>query len=799
MARQLRVLLAQNSTLAARAILNETHIHARLASTILEVRPCLPVTNFSFISKSAIDNDTCYEFPPIEVRVSYHSIQGFLDPTTMIVSQFSKTISCSLSRYVPVQILGNLYQVDQLIGTTTMIPKSQISSISNSAFSLLQSLQALPNIPTTIFHHMLISNLTESFPSVHLAAAAHYMSIQQTINEHMSRITMHGEEPSAAQGSIFEQLRVFTMFELLWNVWISTVSFIITIKLISKAFVRLIVPNLLKTWQVLRREQREQNDSAGTNIDIVIQTAGAATELRSSTPQDKRSKQNFWPPRISIPNSISDVATLGNTFSAQICRKLNQIYCSFLIDTGSALTLTSSDWIDTLGVSMTPDVSDAIGVSGHTLNIKGFAKVNFTIANITTQGNLYFTDNSYIRKTSYDVIIGCDIMRHFPPFAIDINNGLLTIGGTRLRLGDPRIVKLTNSSVRLSSNTTIPPNTEMFVNCIIDGNVSQRTDGFLIETIDPRLYDLAITPGIIRPISGDVRILISNPSNHPINLYKNTRITSASEIIETGARDLSYSAITSDPNPKDIIVRALLGMGDPVALIEDDSSLITTTLNTSQQRVLRCLNGNTTILFQQAPAGTGKTFFIAAYVKERLQTLPTSGAMLVTATTNAAVANLADAILTIQPDLSRHTLLFMQSLTAEKRHADGPATRDQYRLPEILDDAVQQNLITNPTDLHFARRYIARRLSHDGRPDREDRALKLVLSIGQYKIFVMTIAMAENLHRVLWPFITHCIIDEAGLVPDAQLYGLMPSNCQPTRPTSLTISFHMASWVRFKR
>jgi hypothetical protein len=66
-ARLLHFSVASNPTLAVRALLNVTNVHARYsAANVLEVFPCAPIAPFSFQVRKVVQ-PTCYEFIPVNV------------------------------------------------------------------------------------------------------------------------------------------------------------------------------------------------------------------------------------------------------------------------------------------------------------------------------------------------------------------------------------------------------------------------------------------------------------------------------------------------------------------------------------------------------------------------------------------------------------------------------------------------------------------------------------------------------------------------------------------------------------
>ncbi|VDN21976.1 unnamed protein product [Gongylonema pulchrum] len=172
------------------------------------------------------------------------------------------------------------------------------------------------------------------------------------------------------------------------------------------------------------------------------------------------------------------------------------------------------------------------------------------------------------------------------------------------------------------------------------------------------------------------------------------------------------------------------------------------------------------VLFQQAPAGTGKTYVIGVIVKYLMQYANTQEYIILTASTNLVVINMANAVLKTAHSLISD-LIFFQSLTAEKLC---PQKTDvefnewtASRVPELLalglslgDTAVDQK--------DFVKEYVKVRLPHEGRGLDESRALRVAAETTKPRLVFAKLGMIDS-------FITSCgrttclICDEAGLVP----------------------------------
>ncbi|VDK49907.1 unnamed protein product [Anisakis simplex] len=219
------------------------------------------------------------------------------------------------------------------------------------------------------------------------------------------------------------------------------------------------------------------------------------------------------------------------------------------------------------------------------------------------------------------------------------------------------------------------------------------------------------------------------------------------------------------------ILRLLLGIPRQLSYTPNTSPLTNLTLTDEQCSVIQHLKGNCPILFQQAPAGTGKTFVISAFIQEHMQTVPLAITFLA-ATTNMAVSNMAQAILKLVPQLAHTEFLYMQSLTDERLTRSDDSLWAPYRMPELMSRLVDLQYFRDD-QLQFARDYVNNRIAHDGTGCHEHKALDLVLQTKTVRLICGTIAILEQFLSSLEDYIERCIIDGAGFVPEVQLLTLV--------------------------
>ncbi|VDD97410.1 unnamed protein product [Enterobius vermicularis] len=169
-------------------------------------------------------------------------------------------------------------------------------------------------------------------------------------------------------------------------------------------------------------------------------------------------------------------------------------------------------------------------------------------------------------------------------------------------------------------------------------------------------------------------------------------------------------------------------------------------LDPNQQRVMEELRKGNTMVFAQAPAGTGKTYVVAAYVSElyrKIRALQDRELIVITAPTNLAVQNVIKRICQFEPTIPVGEMLLLQSAVAEKLYPGEPSEEWQrYKLANTLKFYQKEEI---PEALcSLATRYIEQRAKRDGRKYKEGRVLMLALKIKKPTIVLGTEPMITN-------------------------------------------------------
>uniref|UniRef100_A0A914E3Z4 CCHC-type domain-containing protein n=1 Tax=Acrobeloides nanus TaxID=290746 RepID=A0A914E3Z4_9BILA len=193
------------------------------------------------------------------------------------------------------------------------------------------------------------------------------------------------------------------------------------------------------TIEFLTREIPIHNDVSGSRMSTTTvsnYTSDLSTQNVSPTLAASRNSRTLedsqnpnWPPVV----RINAVNTISSAYTAVAVTLLNNMAFMSLIDTGAAICVASSDLITLIRAEVTYGRSAAVGVGGEPLSIIGRAIVNLTIGNVTRAITIHFTDDEYFSsQQGYNVIIGCDALRLFPPLVMDLARGVITINGQRI-------------------------------------------------------------------------------------------------------------------------------------------------------------------------------------------------------------------------------------------------------------------------------------------------------------------------------------------------------------------------------
>lgn len=152
---------------------------------------------------------------------------------------------------------------------------------------------------------------------------------------------------------------------------------------------------------------------------------------------------------------LREINAAGGYFIAHAPGKVNGINVPMLIDRGSGITTCSQDLapLFTIFQLQKSELSGAVGVSGHIVNIAGAAEVELQMGNAKTPALLNFAEDNALKRYIFEVIVDYNVLKNLPPFTMNIAQRVLTIAGSRVPLGLPGGIYMGNLSMRLVSHT----------------------------------------------------------------------------------------------------------------------------------------------------------------------------------------------------------------------------------------------------------------------------------------------------------------------------------------------------------
>jgi hypothetical protein len=199
--KQMHASISSNPTNVMRALLNRTNLHARMsASNIVEVYPCANI-NSSYIHFLPSNESHCHAFPRIEVRIpGTEAFSSYLDPLTLIISETSPLIACSLQDELPIALDNITYLLDTRKGVLRQVAQGEIRQLSLTQPIHLDPMELSP----TIYHNLILAHLNEAFPSEHLAENARVQQLELEIKQTMhARASVVDSDGYVSSGDTF--------------------------------------------------------------------------------------------------------------------------------------------------------------------------------------------------------------------------------------------------------------------------------------------------------------------------------------------------------------------------------------------------------------------------------------------------------------------------------------------------------------------------------------------------------------------------------------------------------------------
>lgn len=253
--------------------------------------------------------------------------------------------------------------------------------------------------------------------------------------------------------------------------------------------------------------------------------------------------QSGWPPRASIVQSqVLTTNSSSSFFVAQIPISVNGVAMLALVDTGAAITVTSSSLSSLLGVFRLQhsSVTSAVGMAGIQVPLVGCAPLTLQVGHITLEHLVYFTKGPCVpRHVDKYNILGNDFLSRVPSWHISYSKRLFTVGDNSVQIlstAVPSSAVVTSPEeviVSVAATTVIPAATETLVRCFLD----QPLPGHMMlvsQSTHVLAKNLTVSPAVFQ--APTIFLLVTNPSSKAEVLYTKQRLGTAVPLVqdETG-------------------------------------------------------------------------------------------------------------------------------------------------------------------------------------------------------------------------------------------------------------------------
>ncbi|KHJ88079.1 integrase core domain protein [Oesophagostomum dentatum] len=504
-----------------RNLLNRSDISAsHLGSVFFQIHRCvsIPPTAVHFLTF----NDTCYEFPIVQLRLPSGSFwQAFLDPATGVLYNKAGTVRCEDISTFFLTSRSSIQRFSPFDGTLLPVPLDEVTSI--SSIPQLATISLSPQL--TIFHNLVLTNLSE-FNDEALLQEMWTTRDHEKIIEHFSKVTI----PSATGTSYATHER--TDFHPPWSllsfslfdVWVSTCCVLITacvIKSLALLYIRIYHPAWLTRHNITTYACPPAINTVVSSAHRLPAVSTPVDNLPSPLPLNLDISQvdidvaDIWPPRattIPMPMSVLSINSKSPFFVTQIPVHVNGIPMLALIDTGAGISVASQSILPLLGIfTMDPTVvPSAMGMAGVPVKFVGSARVILHIGTHSFDQVVHFTEAECVprKADAYNIILGNDVLQRLPPWTLDYGKRLVSIDGEVIPIltfspQPSEATKLSDANgsnlatLRARHTTVLAPASETLVTCYL-ANASPDFSTFLTYANVMSDNHIFVAPAVIR-------------------------------------------------------------------------------------------------------------------------------------------------------------------------------------------------------------------------------------------------------------------------------------------------------------
>lgn len=245
-----------------------------------------------------------------------------------------------------------------------------------------------------------------------------------------------------------------------------------------------------------------------------------------------------------VPTKDLTVSAVTPTGGFRVDGAVNGTPISFLVDTGSAVTLVRKDIWDQLQSSAEPQPLQRwseyslVGANGTPLDVYGH-----TMADISIEGQAYQADIVVVSPLTTEAILGLDFMRK-NEVSLDLGKGKLVVGNKSPVPICPRDSTSPRGvgSVRTSQTVRLPPFSELLVMANIDGDVPKGA--CIVEKLQGGRTPCVVARALVEPRGGRVPVCFLNPKPEPAVIPADMLVATIEEAAEPPNKKLVANVST---------------------------------------------------------------------------------------------------------------------------------------------------------------------------------------------------------------------------------------------------------------
>ena len=233
------------------------------------------------------------------------------------------------------------------------------------------------------------------------------------------------------------------------------------------------------------------------------------------------------------------ISIVNPSSSFSVAATINNVPVTFLLDTGSALTILRRSIWDRC---KQPDdklepwnQQSLVGAEGTTLRVYGSTCVQWEV-----DGKEFSHNVAVVDPLTTEAILGLDFLKGCK---IDlVSHQLTTSDGQVIVLNSQDNNKKTPVLfVRVTPNVKMPAYSEMEILADV-GDLAQRNQTYVLEDINIQNSDVMVACAVIIP-GESIPVRVMNPTDQPVTLYRGTRIAQLAEIEEVEDSPVMVSSV----------------------------------------------------------------------------------------------------------------------------------------------------------------------------------------------------------------------------------------------------------------